>query len=73
MVFTYLPDNPLARMAVRWMAGEFQVGERMEYEGYSDGAPEVMVAWKKKRVDVYKHREEIEDEVLRGEHRDEEE
>jgi SAM-dependent methyltransferase len=74
MVFTYLDGNPLHRAEMRMVVKSLpHVSETIEYSGYAVSGESMVVLTKKPWMIENKHLEELEDEVARGEHREEEE
>lgn len=72
MAFTFIPDNPLSKHEVNRMRYTYDPQEMLVYGGYGGAHDEHLVILKKSKwgLSSYRHQEELEDEVLRGEHRD---
>jgi 2-polyprenyl-3-methyl-5-hydroxy-6-metoxy-1,4-benzoquinol methylase len=73
MVFTYLDGNPLHKAEMRMVVKNLpDVSETIEYSGYAVSGESMIVLTKKPWMTENKHLEELEDEVTRGEHREDE-
>jgi 2-polyprenyl-3-methyl-5-hydroxy-6-metoxy-1,4-benzoquinol methylase len=75
LAFSFLPDSPLPRPAVRWLANEWTTKETLYYTGYAKSGEEIAIFRKRLAMSVPHpplHEEELEQEVLMGEHREDE-
>jgi len=74
MLFTYINGQPLDRGQVRMLSRVLpNAQQRLEWHGYTKTGEIMMIVTKAPVQEVInRHQEELEDEVARGEHRDEE-
>lgn len=78
MVFTLIPDAPIPVAEIRWLKGTLGAAETLTYTGYSNRLNEHIVVFvrgerNQRNWGENKHQEELENEVMRGEHDDREE